>query len=68
LADEPASPQPKLVLAGAFVGSLFISTGIFLLWKRRAMGQKPKQEVELAEVTELPTLRAIPNSDCSKTG
>jgi len=68
LADEPASPQPRLVLAGAFVGSLFVSIGIFLLWKRKSMEQKPKQEVELAEVTELPTLRAIPNSDRSKTG
>ena len=68
LADEPASPQPKLVLAGAFVGSLFVSTGVFLLWKRQSMGQKPKQEVELSEVAELPTLRAIPNSDRSKTG
>ncbi len=68
LADEPASPQPKLVLAGAFVGSLFVSTGVFLLWKRKAMTQKRKQELEIAEVSELPTLRAIPNSDRSKTG
>ena len=68
LADEPASPQPKLVLAGAFVGSLFVSTGIFLLWKRQTKSQQLKQEVEIAEVTELPTLRAIPNSDRSKTG
>ncbi|MEY3303279.1 MAG: hypothetical protein RLZZ139_1652, partial [Cyanobacteriota bacterium] len=44
------------------------STGVFLLWKRKAMEQKSKQEVELSEVAELPTLRAIPNSDRSKTG
>jgi uncharacterized protein involved in exopolysaccharide biosynthesis len=68
LADEPASPQPKLVMAGAFIGSLFVTTGVFLLWKRKSMGQKSKQEVELSEVAELPTLRAIPNSDRSKTG
>ena len=68
LADEPASPQPKLVMAGAFIGSLLVSAGAFLLWKRKSMAQKRKQEVELAEVTELPTLRAIPNSDRSKTG
>jgi uncharacterized protein involved in exopolysaccharide biosynthesis len=68
LPDEPASPQPKLVLAGAFIGLLFVSAGVFLLWKRKAMEQKSKQEVELSEVAELPTLRAIPNSDRSKTG
>lgn len=68
LADEPASPQPKLVVAGAFIGSLLVSAGTFLLWKRKSMAQKRTQEVELAEVTELPTLRAIPNSDRSKTG
>jgi uncharacterized protein involved in exopolysaccharide biosynthesis len=68
LADEPASPQPKLVMTGAFIGSIFVTTGVFLLWKRKSMGQKSKQEVELSDVAELPTLRAIPNSDRSKTG
>jgi len=38
------------------------------LWKRQTKSQQLKQEVEIAEVTELPTLRAIPNSDRSKTG
>jgi uncharacterized protein involved in exopolysaccharide biosynthesis len=63
LAEEPASPQPKLVLAGAFIGSLLTSTGVFLLWKRKAIAAKRKQEIEMAEVAELPTLRAIPHSD-----
>lgn len=73
LADEPASPQPKIVLAGAFVGSLFISIGTFLLWKRKLMILKRNKEFEYgeidhSEVKELPTLRAIPNSDRSKMG
>lgn len=65
LPDEPAAPQPKLVLAGALIGSLFVSSGTLLLWKRQQMDAKRRRDVELAEV---PNLRALPSSDRSKTG
>ncbi len=73
LADEPASPQPKLILAGAFVGSLFVSIGIFLLWKRKSMILNRNNgleygEIDHSDVKELPNLRAVPKSDRSKMG
>ena len=34
LPEEPSAPKPKLVLAGAVVGSLFVSAGLTMLWWR----------------------------------
>ncbi|MBD2188644.1 GumC family protein [Pseudanabaena mucicola] len=68
LAEEPASPQPKLVLAGAFIGSLFVSVGAFLLWKRQSKNQGVKVSGDRNDIAEVTTLRAIPSSDRSKTG
>lgn len=35
LPEKPSSPQPKFVLAGAALGSLFITLGLILLWIRK---------------------------------
>jgi len=80
LANEAAAPQPKLVLAGAFVGSLLVSTGIFLLWLKKIKDtavqiKEPSKESILEpilepilETTEFPNLRAIHTNENTKTG
>ncbi len=68
LAEEPVSPQPKLVLVGALVGSLFVSAGIFLLWKRNSKLQNHQIEVDSPEVNELKILPTIAPDDRPKTG
>ncbi|MDJ0726763.1 MAG: hypothetical protein QNJ38_16785 [Prochloraceae cyanobacterium] len=37
LPEDPTSPKPKLVLAGAFLGSLLISSGLTLIWWRESL-------------------------------
>ncbi|MBD2105162.1 hypothetical protein [Leptolyngbya sp. FACHB-261] len=37
LPDEPTSPKGKFVLAGAFLGSVLITTGLVLLWTRETI-------------------------------
>ncbi|MFN5854525.1 MAG: hypothetical protein ACK456_01280, partial [Pseudanabaenaceae cyanobacterium] len=80
LANEAAAPQPKLVLAGAFVGSLLVSTGMFLLWRKKIKDtavqiKEPSKESILEpilepilETTEFPNLRAIHTNENTKTG
>jgi uncharacterized protein involved in exopolysaccharide biosynthesis len=34
---EPSAPKPKLVLAGAFIGSVFVTMGLTLLWWREPL-------------------------------
>jgi uncharacterized protein involved in exopolysaccharide biosynthesis len=34
---EPSAPQPKLVLAGALIGSMFVTMGLTLLWWREPL-------------------------------
>ena len=46
--EEPSAPKPKLVLAGAFVGSLFITAGLTLLWWREPLLKISKQLVKKA--------------------
>jgi uncharacterized protein involved in exopolysaccharide biosynthesis len=68
LAEEPASPQPKLVLTGAFIGSLFVSMGIFLLWKRNSKLRNYQVEADPPDVNQLKILPAIARGDRTKTG
>lgn len=37
LPTEPSAPKPKLVLAGALIGSMFVTTGLTLLWWREPL-------------------------------
>ena len=46
--EEPSAPKPKLVLAGAFVGSLFVTAGLTLLWWREPLLKISKQIVKKA--------------------
>jgi uncharacterized protein involved in exopolysaccharide biosynthesis len=48
LPTEPSAPKPKLVMAGAFVGSLFVSAGLTLLWWREPLLKISKQIVKKA--------------------
>ncbi|NJO95819.1 MAG: hypothetical protein HC764_07115 [Pleurocapsa sp. CRU_1_2] len=48
LPAEPSAPKPKLVLAGAFVGSLFVTGGLTLLWWREPLLKISKQIVKKA--------------------
>lgn len=48
LPEEPSAPKPKLVLAGAFVGSLFVTAGLTLLWWREPLLKISKQIVKKA--------------------
>ncbi|MCC0179232.1 hypothetical protein I4641_19910 [Waterburya agarophytonicola K14] len=48
LPEEPSAPKPKLVLAGAFVGSLFVTVGLTLLWWREPLLKISKQIVKKA--------------------
>jgi len=35
--EDPSAPKPKLVLAGAVVGSIFVTAGLTLLWWREPL-------------------------------
>ncbi|MDJ0596050.1 MAG: hypothetical protein QNJ72_39730 [Pleurocapsa sp. MO_226.B13] len=48
LPEEPSAPKPKLVLAGAVVGSLFVTAGLTLLWWREPLLNISKQIVKKA--------------------
>ncbi|MGF1540688.1 MAG: GumC family protein [Pleurocapsa sp.] len=48
LPTEPSAPKPKLVMAGAFIGSLFVSAGLTLLWWREPLLKISKQIVKKA--------------------
>ena len=48
LPEEPSAPKPKLVLAGAFVGSLFVTAGLTLLWWSEPLLKVSKQIVKKA--------------------
>lgn len=48
LPEDPSAPKPKLVLAGAFVGSLFVTAGLTLLWWREPLLKISKQIVKKA--------------------
>ncbi|WP_052055220.1 hypothetical protein [Myxosarcina sp. GI1] len=48
LPEEPSAPKPKLVMAGAFIGSLFVSAGLTLLWWREPLLKISKQIVKKA--------------------
>jgi capsule polysaccharide export protein KpsE/RkpR len=42
LPTKPTSPKPKLVLAGALLGSIFISAGLTLIWWREPLVETTK--------------------------
>ncbi|WP_013321032.1 GumC family protein [Gloeothece verrucosa] len=46
LADTPASPKPKLVLAGSLIGSIFITLGLTLIWWRSSILTTTKRIVK----------------------
>ncbi|MDJ0742834.1 MAG: hypothetical protein QNJ32_05670 [Xenococcaceae cyanobacterium MO_167.B27] len=48
LPEEPSAPKPTLVMAGAAVGSLLVSTGLTLLWWREPLLKISKQIVKKA--------------------
>lgn len=48
LPAEPSAPKPKLVMAGALVGSLFVTAGLTLLWWREPLLKVSKQIVKKA--------------------
>lgn len=48
LPEEPSAPKPKLVLAGAFVGSMLVTAGLTLLWWREPLLKVSKQIVKKA--------------------
>lgn len=48
LPTEPSAPKPKLVMAGALIGSIFVSTGLTLLWWREPLLKISKQIVKKA--------------------
>jgi uncharacterized protein involved in exopolysaccharide biosynthesis len=48
LPEEPSAPKPKLVMAGALVGSLFVSAGLTLLWWREPLLKISKKIVKKA--------------------
>ena len=48
LPEKPSAPKPKLVLAGAVVGSLFVTAGLTLLWWREPLLKISKQIVKKA--------------------
>lgn len=48
LPSEPSAPKPKLVMAGAVVGSLFVTAGLTLLWWREPLLKVSKQIVKKA--------------------
>ena len=48
LPEKPSAPKPKLVLAGAFVGSMFVTAGLTLLWWREPLLKITKQIVKKA--------------------
>ena len=37
LPDAPTSPKPKLVMIGAFLGCLLITSGLTLIWWRESL-------------------------------
>lgn len=37
LPTEPSAPKPKLILAGALIGSIFVTMGLTLLWWREPL-------------------------------
>lgn len=48
LPTEPSAPKPKLVMAGALIGSIFVSTGLTLLWWREPLLKISKQIIKKA--------------------
>ncbi|MEL6439545.1 MAG: hypothetical protein AAFQ80_09860 [Cyanobacteria bacterium J06621_8] len=48
LPEKPSAPKPKLVLAGAVVGSLFVTAGLTLLWWREPLLKVSQQIVKKA--------------------
>ena len=48
LPEKPSAPKPKLVLAGAVVGSLFVTAGLTLLWWREPLLKISKYIVKKA--------------------
>ena len=48
LPKEPSAPKPKLVMAGAFIGSLFVTAGLTLLWWREPLLKVSKKIVKKA--------------------
>lgn len=48
LPEEPSAPKPKLVMAGALLGSVFFTLGLTLLWWRQPMLKISKKIVKKA--------------------
>ncbi len=46
LPKEPTSPKPKLVLAGSFLGSILVSTGLTLIWWREPLTKVMKKIIQ----------------------
>ncbi|GAB4541538.1 MAG: hypothetical protein Tsb0014_33550 [Pleurocapsa sp.] len=46
LPSEPSAPKPKLVYAGAVLGSMFVSAGLTLLWWREPLTQVAKKVIQ----------------------
>lgn len=42
LPKEPSAPKPKLVLAGTFLGSILVTTGLTLIWWREPLSKSTK--------------------------
>ncbi|OKH21129.1 GumC family protein [Chroogloeocystis siderophila] len=52
LAESPSGPKPELVLLGAALGSLFINTGITLLYLRKPKSKAFRKELETLELQQ----------------
>lgn len=52
LPDEPIKPKPKLILLGAAVGSLLISSGILMLWRRDTLRHRFREEASSPIIRE----------------
>jgi uncharacterized protein involved in exopolysaccharide biosynthesis len=46
LPEAPSSPPPQLVLLGATLGSLFLTMGLVLLWRRQQRQTSWMSELE----------------------
>ncbi|HEY9770131.1 MAG TPA: response regulator [Coleofasciculaceae cyanobacterium] len=63
--DEPSSLKSNFVLLGSFMGSFFLTTGLFSLWWRDRQNRQAQKEEKL-ELNLLPSFNHSNNSVASK--
>ncbi len=64
--DEPSNPKSNFVLLGSFMGSFFLTTGLFSLWWRDRQNRQAEKEEKQLELNLLPSFNHNNNSVSSK--